>query len=584
MAVYNFLKTQNNFIPPAPQTGSKSSAPSDADQLQAKLEQIKESIDLVEADVSAVINEVSGAAGRVHSETGATMRALDAIRERSKALSVLAAAASQNARQLADATLEFSQSAGQIDAQVREATHVTDQAASAARRASQSVNALRESTAEIDAVVGLVGKIARQTNLLSLNATIEAARAGDMGAGFAIVANEVKVLSRETQKATEDISARVEQLRNDSQASIQAIGEITHAVDAIRPVFASVSTAVEAQVVTVEELSRAATQSNRFVDEVATGSNAIDQVAEEAFAASTAADQAGEQARMLTEKLRTRFVIFIRQSDMGDRRRLDRLPVDIQAHISTGNVDAKTVDLSEGGMLLSVPDAKAFQPGTHFDVDLRGIGKLRVRLVAVSHLGLHCQISELEADVKTALAKRLQALRDMDGERIAQAQSAAQRISQAMEAAINAKRMTQTHLFENVYEPITGSNPMQFTTRSLSVLKDILPAIQEPLMTSDSKLMFCAAVDRNAFLPVHNKVYSHPQRPNDPAWNVANSRHQRIFDDRAGLSAARNVRPFLIQSYARDMGNGSIVMMKEIDAPIRVFGKHWGGFRMAYKM
>jgi len=67
-------------------------------------------------------------------------------------------------------------------------------------------------------------------------------------------------------------------------------------------------------------------------------------------------------------------------------------------------------------------------------------------------------------------------------------------------------------------------------------------------------------------------------------WNTANSRNRRIFDDRAGLAAARNVRPYIIQVYARDMGNGITVMMKEIDAPIRVSGKHWGGFRSAYKL
>ena len=97
-------------------------------------------------------------------------------------------------------------------------------------------------------------------------------------------------------------------------------------------------------------------------------------------------------------------------------------------------------------------------------------------------------------------------------------------------------------------------------------------------------MTFCAAVDRNAYLPVHNRIYSHPQRPDDPAWNAANCRNKRVFDDRAGLSAARNARPYLVQSYARDMGNGVTVFMKEIDAPIRVFGRHWGGLRMAYKL
>ena len=97
-------------------------------------------------------------------------------------------------------------------------------------------------------------------------------------------------------------------------------------------------------------------------------------------------------------------------------------------------------------------------------------------------------------------------------------------------------------------------------------------------------MFFCAAVDRNAYLSVHNKVYSQPQRPGDVTWNTAHCRNRRIFDDRAGLSAARNVRPYLIQNYPRDMGGGVTVVMREIDVPIRVFGKHWGGFRTAYKI
>jgi methyl-accepting chemotaxis protein len=94
----------------------------------------------------------------------------------------------------------------------------------------------------------------------------------------------------------------------------------------------------------------------------------------------------------------------------------------------------------------------------------------------------------------------------------------------------------------------------------------------------------CCAVDRNDYLPVHNKVYSQPQRPGDSAWDTANCRNRRIFDDRAGLCAARNSRRYLIQSYPREMGNGVITMMREIDAPIRMCGRHWGAFRTTYKL
>jgi methyl-accepting chemotaxis protein len=115
-------------------------------------------------------------------------------------------------------------------------------------------------------------------------------------------------------------------------------------------------------------------------------------------------------------------------------------------------------------------------------------------------------------------------------------------------------------------------------------VETVLPEIQDALHASDPRMIFCAAVDRNAYLPVHNRMYSRPQKPDDIAWNTANCRNRRIFDDRAGLAAARNTRPYLIQNYPRDMGNGITIMMQEIDAPIRVNGKHWGGFRTAYRL
>jgi methyl-accepting chemotaxis protein len=97
-------------------------------------------------------------------------------------------------------------------------------------------------------------------------------------------------------------------------------------------------------------------------------------------------------------------------------------------------------------------------------------------------------------------------------------------------------------------------------------------------------MVFCVAIDRNGYLPVHNRIYSQPQRPGDAAWNTAHCRNRRIFNDATGLAAGRNTRSYLIQSYARDMGNGVTVMMREIDVPIRVGGRHWGAFRTAYKL
>ncbi len=113
--------------------------------------------------------------------------------------------------------------------------------------------------------MALIAKIARQTNLLALNATIEAARAGEAGRGFAVVAQEVKSLSMETQRATDEIARRIAHLQSDAQSSIAAVQQIAGAVEAIRPVFASVVDAVDGQIETIGELSRSAGDSAAFI-------------------------------------------------------------------------------------------------------------------------------------------------------------------------------------------------------------------------------------------------------------------------------------------------------------------------------
>ena len=106
--------------------------------------------------------------------------------------------------------------------------------------------------------------------------------------------------------------------------------------------------------------------------------------------------------------------------------------------------------------------------------------------------------------------------------------------------------------------------------------------MQEPVLGLSEKVVYCIAADRNRYVATHNRKYSQPQR-GDLAWDSANSRHRRIFADRTGLASARNERPFLLQTYRRDMGGGNFVVMKEVAAPITVVGCHWGGLRLAFK-
>ena len=161
-------------------------------------------------------------------------------------------------------------------------------------------------------------------------------------------------------------------------------------------------------------------------------------------------------------------------------------------------------------------------------------------------------------------------------------QTAAQ-IAALFETAVTTGGIGTAQLFDENYRAVPGTDPLQHMTQFVALTDRVLPDIQEPLLKFDPRITFCAAVDRNGYLPTHNLVYSKPQGP-DPVWNSANCRNRRIFGDRTGLSAGRSTRRFLLQTYRRDMGGGNFVLMKDVSAPITVLGRHWGGFRIGFRL
>ncbi|HHZ08757.1 MAG TPA: methyl-accepting chemotaxis protein [Rhizobiales bacterium] len=155
-------------------------------------------------------------------------------------------------------------------------------------------------------------------------------------------------------------------------------------------------------------------------------------------------------------------------------------------------------------------------------------------------------------------------------------------ISELFTSAVDRGEISMSDLFDENYVPVPGTDPQQVLTRFTAFTDRVLPAIQEPVILLNERITFCAAVDRNGYLPTHNLIYSKPQG-DDPVWNAANCRNHRIFNDRTGLGAGRNTKPFLLQTYRRDMGGGNFVLMKDVSAPIVVKGRHWGGFRVGFK-
>jgi methyl-accepting chemotaxis protein len=533
-----------------------------------------------------MIGDVQRASELVRREAEYSAATSNRITLKTDGLVAQAGSASRDLTLFAAAIEELARSSDAIGSQVRKADDLTDEASASATLAGHGVEGLKKSSTEIGLVLGLISKVARQTNLLALNATIEGGRAGEAGRGFAVVASEVKKLSQETQKATEHISQKIDALQSDAADCFEAVQRITNVINVLRPLFGEVATAVQQQNNATTAVARNASETLRFADTVAAGASEIGTAAATAAGYGKSVEQHGKDVIVLAEKLKMRVTIFLRQSEAGDRRRHDRLPCEIGLELRTDTtvVRGQTADISEGGALVRADEARAIAPGVFLQVRLDGIGTTRARLANRSALGLHLEFLEMNSVVRTELETKIASIREQNREVISRAVDIANDISRALESLVESGRLSQQDLFDNDYIVIDGSEPLQHRTRFLSALEEVLPPIQESLLASDDRMVFCAAVDRNAYLPVHNRKYSLPQRPGEVLWNTANSRNRRIFDDRAGLAAARNVRPSLIQVYPRDMGNGITIMMQEIDAPIRVFGKHWGGFRTAYKL
>ncbi len=174
-------------------------------------------------------------------------------------------------------------------------------------------------------------------------------------------------------------------------------------------------------------------------------------------------------------------------------------------------------------------------------------------------------------------------VRTSDSPFVEAAQRAAQQISQLLEEALRSGAVSLPDLFDEDYRAVAGTAPQQHMTRFVALAEKLFPQVQEPVLGLSDKVVFCIAVDRNGYIACHNQKYNQPQRPGDVVWNTANSRNRRIFNDRTGLASARNQRPFLLQTYRRDMGGGTFVILKEAAAPITVSGRHWGGMRLAFK-
>ncbi|HEY2787445.1 MAG TPA: PAS domain-containing methyl-accepting chemotaxis protein [Fimbriiglobus sp.] len=236
--------------------------------LQTLLKQVTQSATVL-ASASSELTAVSQQMAANAEETAAQANVASAAAEQ----------VSRNVSTVATGTEEMGASIKEIAKSANDAARVATTAVKVAQTTNTTVAKLGESSAEIGNVVKVITSIAQQTNLLALNATIEAARAGEAGKGFAVVANEVKELAKQTAKATEDISRKIEAIQTDSKGAVEAIAKIGTIINQINDLQNTIASAVEEQTATTGEISRNVAEAAKGSTEIARNVTAVAQAA-----------------------------------------------------------------------------------------------------------------------------------------------------------------------------------------------------------------------------------------------------------------------------------------------------------------
>ncbi len=178
---------------------------------------VRDAVSDMQERLTAVVGDVSDAASKVHVGTDSIQQSSLALHQHLEEQTGSLERVTGQMKSIAESMRNKAEESLKIDGLVRE-THVSIRSGGEiVKKTVTAMEEIRDSSAEIKDIVGIIDEIAFQTNLLALNAAVEAARSGEHGRGFAVVANEVRNLAQRSGQAASQIKALIE----DSVAKVE---------------------------------------------------------------------------------------------------------------------------------------------------------------------------------------------------------------------------------------------------------------------------------------------------------------------------------------------------------------------------
>jgi len=284
---------------------------------EEKRAMMKKLADDFESRVGGIVDTVSSASTELQSTAQSMTGIAEETSNQAASVSSASEEASTNVQTVAAASEQMSHSIEEINQQVILASQAAKQAVADVRKTGAQMEALADTTEKVGEVIRMISDIADQTNLLALNATIESARAGEAGRGFAVVANEVKGLSGQTGRATEEIVQQVEEIQAATKEAEVSMESIAKVIDKVDEISTAIAAAMEEQGAATQEIARNVQEASSGTAEVTRSISQVSQASQEAGAASGEVTSAAEELSRQSEMLKTEVSGFIAQIRAG---------------------------------------------------------------------------------------------------------------------------------------------------------------------------------------------------------------------------------------------------------------------------